>query len=131
MRKPASFSVRGDLWVYADTDLASIDLTGFELEAADGPIGTVEEAGRDDAASWLLVDTGHWIFGKLVVLPAGIVESVDTAAGAVYIERTKDEIENAPAYDPDRGVDEEYRSSLARYYLRSPVNPIHHDWRKG
>ncbi len=123
--------MRGDLWAYADIDLASIDLTGFELEAADGPAGTVEEAGGDDAASWLVVDTGRWIFGKLVVLPAGVVESADAAAGVVYIDRTTDEIENAPEYDPDRGVDEAYRSSVAKYYLRSPVDPIHHDWRRG
>lgn len=117
--------MHGDLWRYSDAELASIDLTGFELEAADGQIGTVEEAGGDDGASWLVVDTGRWIFGKLVVLPAGVVETVDTAAGSVYVDRTKDEIENTPEYDPDRGVDEEYRSTLARYYLRSPVDPIH------
>ena len=68
------------------------------------------------AASYLVVETGPWIFGKRVLLPAGIVDQIDEADGIVYVNHTKEEIKNAPEYDPDLGSDERYRTELGDYY---------------
>jgi hypothetical protein len=62
-----------------------------------------------------VVDTGPWIFGKKVVLPAGTLQRVDLNARKVFVNRTKDQIKSSPEYDPDR-VDDDYRSRLATYY---------------
>ena len=50
-----------------------MDVTGFHVEAADGRIGKVDEATYDVGSAYLVVDTGPWIFGRKVVIPAGTV----------------------------------------------------------
>jgi hypothetical protein len=109
---------RSDLWTHRDPTLAT-DLTGFSVEARDGSIGKVDEASNDLGASYIVVDTGVWIFGKKVVLPAGTIDSIDPDAETVFIDKTKDEIKNAPEFDPERYKDESYRSELGTYYGRT------------
>jgi hypothetical protein len=100
--------------------LRDIDLTGFSIEASDGHIGKVDEATYETGGSYLIVDTGPWIFGKKVMLPAGIVERVDTDSKTVFVNRTKDEIKNAPEFDEKTARhDAEYRGRLGRYYGES------------
>ena len=60
-----------DLWTYRDrSDLGANvvdthpDITGFGVEAIDGSIGKVDEATYDLGRSYIVVDTGPWIFGK-------------------------------------------------------------------
>jgi hypothetical protein len=105
-----------DLWTYRDQALADVDLTGFSVEGLDGSIGKVDEASFRDGASYLVVDTGPWIFGKKVMLPAGIIEDVDTMNERVFVSRTKSDIKNAPEFDEDTYRDEVYRGRLGSYY---------------
>ncbi|HET9482107.1 MAG TPA: PRC-barrel domain-containing protein [Candidatus Polarisedimenticolia bacterium] len=108
-----------DLWTYREADaLQEVDVTGFEVEATDGEVGTVVEAAYELGSSWLVVDTGPWIFGRKVLLPAGTVESVDTETRKLYVDRTRDEIKSAPEHDPSGYADQEYRLALADYYAR-------------
>ena len=65
-----------DLWTYEITLPETPDLTRFEVEATDGSIGHVDEATYDVGASYLVVDTGPWIFGKKVLLPASVIRRV-------------------------------------------------------
>jgi hypothetical protein len=94
----------------------SIDLEGFSVEATDGGIGKVDEATYEVSQSYVVVDTGPWIFGKRVMLPAGVIQRVDLDAETVYVNRTKDEIKNAPEFDESNYRDESYRSELGGYY---------------
>ncbi len=105
-----------DLWTYRDTTWRGTALVGLKVEATDGEIGTVDEATDDAGGSVLIVDTGPWIFGRKVLLPAGVVERVDLDAETIYVSRTKDEIKNAPEYDDDRRDDAAYRAQLGGYY---------------
>ena len=104
-----------DLWTYPET-VGRLDLTGFDVEALDGSIGKVDEATQDVGESYVVVDTGVWIFGKKVLLPAGLIERVDRDEEKVWINRAKDEIENAPEFDKDNYESDEYRSSVGGYY---------------
>jgi len=112
-----------DVWTYPSelgtglTD-ATVDLTGFEVEALDGSIGKVDEATYETGRSYLVVDTGPWIFGKKVMLPAGVIRSVDEADERVFVNRTKDEIKNSPEFDDSMLEDETYRTQLGSYYGR-------------
>ena len=110
-----------DLWTYRDTILGTADLAGYKVEAIDGGIGKIDEASNDVGASYIVVDTGPWIFGKKVLLPAGVVDRVDTADEIVYVDRTKDEIKNAPEFDEARYRDIEYREEVAGYYSRGHI----------
>jgi hypothetical protein len=105
-----------DMWTYGETVRTGGDLSGYHVEATDGSIGKIDEATYDEGTSCLVVDTGPWIFGKKVLLPAGIVESVDHDDQKVFVNRTKDEIEHAPEYNDASFSDEAYRSQLDLYY---------------
>jgi hypothetical protein len=105
-----------DLWTYRNEALTTRDLTGYKVEAVDGDIGKIDEATNDVSGSYVVVDTGPWIFGKKVLIPAGLLGDVDDDAETVYVNRTKDEIKNAPEFDDDRYRDEGYRSELGGYY---------------
>ncbi len=91
-----------DPWTYGNAETLGVDatrnldLTGFSVEATDGGIGKVDEATYETSRSYIVVDTGPWIFGKKVLLPAGVVQRVDLDSETVFVNRTKDEIKNAP-----------------------------------
>jgi len=108
--------MESDLWTYKDTTVGDIDIVGFKVEARDGDIGKIDEASYDAGASRIVVDTGPWIFGKKVLLPAGVVDRVDTANEKVFVSLAKEEIKNAPEFDETMGFSEDYRTSLGRYY---------------
>jgi len=107
---------RTDMYTFSDPTFGDTDLTGFEVEAQDGGIGKIDETTNDVGASYIVVDTGPWIFGKRVMLPAGVIDRVDSNTETVFVSRTKDEIKNAPEYEADRGRDETYRDELGSYY---------------
>jgi len=111
-----------DIWTYRDsTQLGtaidpSTDITGYEVEATDGSIGKVDEATYETGRSYLVVDTGPWIFGKKVMLPAGVIRSIDATDERVFVNRSKDEIKNSPEFDESMRADDDYQSSLGSYY---------------
>jgi len=111
-----------DVWTYREASQLgtsidpTVDLTGYEVEATDGSIGKVDEATYDTGRSFLVVDTGPWIFGKKVMLPAGVIRSIDTTDERVFVNRTKDQIKDSPEYDDSMLDDESYRSRLGSYY---------------
>jgi hypothetical protein len=111
-----------DPWTYGDADTIGIDvtkgldLTGYSVEATDGGIGKVDECTYETSRSYLVVDTGPWIFGKKVLLPAGVVQRIDMDSETVFVNLTKDEIKNAPEFDEDTYRDDEYRTRLGTYY---------------
>jgi len=112
-----------DVWTYQETSRlgsnvmeADVDIVGFGVEALDGSIGHVDDATYDAGASYVVVDTGPWIFGKKVMLPAGVIRSIDTADEKVFVNRTKDEIKSAPSLEETEGSEEAYRDQLGTYY---------------
>jgi hypothetical protein len=111
-----------DLWTYPITTWRDEELGGYDVEALDGEVGTVDEATyvieRSIERSYLVVDTGPWIFGKKVVLPAGLIDRIDAAQKTIYVDRTKEQIKNAPEYDEGRIRTDSYHAELGRYYGR-------------
>lgn len=111
----------GDMWAYRDEagfgdNPSGRDIVGFGVEAVDGSIGKVDKASDEVGGSYLVVDTGPWIFGQKVLIPAGTVERVDFDNETVYVNRTKDQIKDAPAYDEASYREPEYHRELGSYY---------------
>ena len=108
-----------DVWTYRETALGAttsgMDVIGYGVEALDGSIGKIDEATYDAGSAYIVVDTGPWIFGKKVMLPAGVVREVDQESETVFVDRTKDQIKHAPEYDSTR-ADDQYRGQLGSYY---------------
>jgi hypothetical protein len=109
-----------ELWTFTietpGIDLSRVDLTGFKVEARDGGIGKVDEATHEAGGSFVVVDTGPWIFGKKIMLPAGVIRDVDLDTEAISVDLTKDEIENAPEFDEKTYREPSYRNKLGEYY---------------
>jgi hypothetical protein len=122
-----------EVWTYRDSSALGsnamdtrADLAGFKVEALDGTIGKVDESTYDVGRSYLVIDTGPWIFGKKVMLPAGVVRGIDEDAEAIFVNRTKDEIKDAPEFEDSLTLDESYHSTLGSYY--GPGGRGYRDW---
>lgn len=112
-----------ELWSYRDQSSLGAnvvdthaDITGFSVEAIDGSIGKVNEVSYNAGGSYVVVDTGPWIFGHKVMLPAGIVRGIDEMEEIVFVNRTKEQIKSAPEYDESFTLEDTYRSDLETYY---------------
>ena len=105
------------LWDYSDP-ASGADLTGYSVEATDGGIGKVDEATNEVGSSYIVVDTGPWIFGKKRMLPAGVIDRVDRDDEKVYVNRSKDEIKDAPEFDNTTSRQDGYRDEVGSYYER-------------
>jgi hypothetical protein len=117
MRTPREMS-RFDAWNYREeAELGDgSEVVGFRVETVDGHIGKIDEASTLVGDSYLVVDTGPWIFGKKVLLPAGTVNNVDKLEQRIYVDRTKQQIKDAPEFDPDSYNTPEYRDKVGGYY---------------
>jgi hypothetical protein len=118
-----------DIWSYrAESGFGgeTRDIAGYKVEATDGSIGKVDEATYDAGSSYIVVDTGPWIFGKKVMLPAGVVSSVDPDEEKVYVNRTKDQIKDAPEFDEGEYRGDDYRDRVGGYY--GPGGPGYTAW---
>ena len=108
-----------DVWTYRtgiDAGVSGKNVVGYGVEAVDGSIGKVDDATYDVGGSYIVVDTGPWIFGKKVMLPAGVIRDVNHDDETIFVERSKDEIKNAPEFDETMRTDDAYRGQLSDYY---------------
>ena len=109
-----------DAWSYRSSAARTpqtADIVGYAVHASDGHIGKVDKASYDVGSSQIVVDTGPWIFGRKVLLPAGTIDRVDDAEKKVYVDLTKDQIKASP--ELDEGItweDPAYRERVGGYY---------------
>jgi hypothetical protein len=103
-----------ELWRFS-MGLGGGDLRGMSVEALDGSVGKVENVVDQLGGAYLVVDTGGWIFGKTVVVPAGVVRAVDPDRRCVFVACTRADVKGAPEHDPDAG-EGATREALGAYY---------------
>ncbi len=105
-----------ELWTYRSDVAVPPDLEGFEVDARDGKVGKIDEATNEIGGSFVVVDTGPWIFGRKVMIPASRIGRIDLEHRRVLADLTKDEIKSSPEYDPDTFGRPEYRERVGDYY---------------
>ena len=103
-------------WTYRDATWLNRDISGYTVVATDGQIGKVDKSMHQVANAYLIVDTGGWIFGDKVMLPAGVVSGVDHNTQRVFVERSKEQVKNAPDFNDALVDDPDFRASLGTYY---------------
>jgi hypothetical protein len=114
--------MQNDVWTYGDeaqlgSDATSgRDLSGYHVEALDGSIGKIDQATYEVGRSFVVVDTGPWIFGRKVMLPAGVIDRVDESDEKVWVNRTKEQIKDSPEYDAHMISDSGYHNEIGSYY---------------
>jgi hypothetical protein len=105
-----------ETWTYRDPSWSTGgDIVGYDVEATDGSIGKIDSKSDEASSSYIVVDTGFWIFGKKRLIPAGAVTAVDHDDEKVFVAMTKDAIKDAPDYE-ESSFDDTARSSHESYY---------------
>ncbi|MFF3446160.1 PRC-barrel domain containing protein [Streptomyces sp. NPDC002667] len=107
------------LWGYGPTSghTPDADLSGYRVEASDGHIGKVGKHSDEVGSQYIVVDTGVWIFGRQVLLPAGTITAISHEDSTIRVGLTKDEIKAAPDFDEEKHLgDPRYRDQLGGHY---------------
>jgi hypothetical protein len=118
----------GHDFIWAFRVAADEDIAGYEVVATDGAIGHIDDAVFAEGASHIIVDTGFWILGRHSLLPAGVVERIDRDERRVYVDRTKEQVKNAPDYPGDLGPGDAPFTAIGAYYAEGgrgarPIQP--------
>jgi hypothetical protein len=98
-------------------------INGYSVEASDGNIGTVSDFLFDDRTwmvRWLVVDTGHWLSGRKVLLPPSVLGQISAKDNALAIALSKQQIKDSPEIDTDQPVSRQMEASIYDYYGWSP-----------
>lgn len=110
--------MQSDLWTYRQDVAADVlDLDGFDVEARDGSIGKIDDATSEVGSAFIVVDTGPWIFGRKVMIPAAAIDRLDLDNRTAFLALTKDQIKDSPELDSESMRDDvTYRDRLGSYY---------------
>lgn len=95
------------------------EVTGYRLEASDGEIGHVEDFLFNDSdwtIRYLIVDTKNWWPGKFVLLAPDWAEEIRWGERVVRVTRPRQEIKDAPEFDPKALFERAHESRLYEYY---------------
>ncbi len=98
---------------------SSDEVTGYQLETKDGPVGHVEDLILDDqvwAVRYLEVDTRNWLPGRHVLISPAWVEQVDWGKQQVQVKLSKELVKSAPEYDSTRPISRDYQLALYKHY---------------
>jgi len=97
------------------------EVTGYHIEAVDGEIGHVEGMLVDEkswAIRYLIVNTSNrWLGHQVLVAPEWITD-VSWPDRKVTIDLTRQAIQDAPPYDPERLPDRSQESRVHEHYQR-------------
>lgn len=94
-------------------------LYGDELRATDGDIGHIKDFYFDDqnwAVRYVVVDTGWWLSGRLVLISPHVFTNFDLDGVRRGVNLTRKQIENSPDFDSEKPVSRQYEDDYYRYY---------------
>ena len=98
-------------------------LKGYAIEASDGRIGTVKTLLFDDTTwktRWLVIDTGNWLPGRLVLVHPSAIGAPDHEQRHLPVRLSKARVEASPDIEQDRPVTMQMQSDLHSYYGWDP-----------
>ena len=94
-------------------------IIGYEVAARDDKFGHVYDFYWEDhfwTVRYVLVETGSWLPGKLVLLSPVEAEEPDDASKLLTVRLTREKIENGPTAEQDRPVSRQREVALSRHY---------------
>jgi hypothetical protein len=99
------------------------EMIGYRIDGTDDILGEVHDFYFDDRAwrfRYLVVDTGMWLPGRLVLIAPQAIGRPDWMARLLHVELTKQQVEDAPTAQRDLPVSRQHELDLARYYGWTP-----------
>jgi uncharacterized protein YrrD len=94
-------------------------INGFNLSASDGNIGAISDFLFDDEnwhVRWLVVNTGHWLAGRQVLLPSSAVKQIDQKNDGFSTKLTMQQIKDSPDVSTQRPVSRQMEASVYGHY---------------
>jgi hypothetical protein len=94
-------------------------LKGFAIHASDGEIGHLEEFYFDDetwAIRYLIVNTGNWLSGRLVLISPAFLRQTDWDTRLLYLALTREKIKHSPDIDTHKPVSRQHEAEYLDYY---------------
>ena len=98
-------------------------VNGYAIAASDGRLGTVSDFLFDDAGwsvRWVVVDTGNWLSGRKVLLPASVLGRLDPKEEEFAVGLTMQQVKDSPDINTDRPVSRQMEANVYDYYGWSP-----------
>lgn len=95
------------------------ELSGYRIAALDGSAGTLREMYFEDEnwqVRYLVVDTGNWLPGRLVLVSPVAVTEPDWASKSIAVNLSQDRIEKSPVADAARPVSRSFEIEMLEYY---------------
>ena len=94
-------------------------LYGNKLATVDGDIGHVKDfyfADQNWAVRYIVVNSGSWLMGRLVLLSPHAIRNFDQAGKFLFVNLNKQQIENSPAIESHKPISRQYEEEYYRYY---------------
>jgi hypothetical protein len=94
-------------------------LIGRDVEASDGEAGRVHNVVFDDITwemRWLVVETGHPLHLRRVLLHPCVVDAVDALSGALRVKLPRASIARAPRAVAERPMSMQIESQIYDYH---------------
>ena len=99
------------------------ELVGSTIKATDGDLGTVSDLLFDDQSwmvRWLVVDTGNWLPGKLVLLPLSVLGRPERVMRRLPVKLTMKQVEDSPDSGTHLPVSRQMEAALFSHYGWEP-----------
>ncbi len=95
------------------------DRIGYKVEASDGSIGRIDKHSEYVGRQFLVVDTGPWIFGRHVMVPASLVTRVDEENETIHLAATREQVKDSPEFESGQQDEVAFIQLIERYYANS------------
>lgn len=98
-------------------------INGYAIEASDGRLGAVSDLLFEDvgwAVRWLVVNTGHWLPGRKVLLPLSALGRPDRGSRHFPVKLTMQQVKDSPDIDTDQPVSRRIEAHVYNHYGWDP-----------
>ena len=95
------------------------DVSGYNIQAADGELGHVEDFIIDDetwAIRYLIIGTRNWWPGKKIVISAQWIDRVSWDESKVFVNLPRETIRQSPEFTEESLLTREYENGLHLHY---------------
>ena len=99
-----------DIWTFPPTAGSLRFLLGYRVMAIDGKVGTIDEHSLSADSSYIVVDTGWWIFERKRLISSGLIRTISGSEATISLAMTKRDVRAAPVFRPI-----EHSSESGRY----------------
>ena len=95
---------------------------GYHLEAKDGDLGHLQGMLIDIdtwAIRYLIINTSNWWLGHSVLIAPQWIKEVSWLTSKIYVDMTRQQLKDAPLFDPNIPFNREHEKGLHLHYGRN------------